>query len=104
MIATPKMMNETVLREKSISTAHLTSINTLTGKQMMLVINEGIYFLMYKLCPIWITKWPVKDSIKAYHKAYNISPGKKYAKRLIPKKGINSSYTANANPSVLNPL
>jgi hypothetical protein len=49
MIAIPTKMNKTVVIENSILPAHLISITALTGKQMMLVINEGIYFLMYKL-------------------------------------------------------
>ena len=37
------------------------------------------------------------------HREYKTLPGKKWARRLTPKNGINSSYTPIAKPSLVKP-
>ena len=66
----------TVVRLKTIYFVQFIKMITLIGKQIRLVIKDGIYFFKQILITICTTKWAVRESSKPNHSAFNTSASK----------------------------
>lgn len=60
------MIKSTVAESNIIIFAHLYKMMMLTGISVMLVITEGMYFLIFMANPIWTKKCAVRARKKPY--------------------------------------